>query len=76
MGCGDQGEGAGVGEQRFFVCNVVDKLCDRKVQAVATTQPLVFEAVGAPGRVVIGEYGEAGDGAVVSVKDAPLVLGL
>jgi hypothetical protein len=34
------------------------------VQAVAATQALVFEAVGAPGGVVIGEYGEAGDGAV------------
>ena len=70
---GDEREGVGVIEQCGLVLHVVEKFCDRKMQAVPTAEAFVAEVRGSPRRIFVGEHGEAGDGAVVGVEDAVVI---
>jgi len=70
---GDEREGVGVIEQCGLVLHVVEKFCDRKMQAVPAAEAFVAEVIGAPFWVVVGQNREAGDRAGVGVEDAVVI---
>ena len=61
-GGSDQGEGVGIGEQRFQVL-VIEQFDDGEIDAHAAAKQFVAVARRLPVLALVGQQGEAGDGA-------------